>query len=328
MTACFEPSGSGRRRSRALRRRRPLAIAAAAVLASVQGAAAEPVAVTFDDLPVFNTATSSAEARATTDRLLAGLRRAHIPATGFVNEGKLAGADRAAGVALLTAWLDAGMDLGNHGYSHLSLNSTPLAAYIADAAAGDAVTKPLLAARGKRERWWRYPFLQTGPTIAAKQGFEDWLRSAGYQIAPVTMETSDYLFADAYAAALARGDQVAAKHVRSVYLDYSRRVIAWYRQAALSLLGRRPAFVLLLHASRLNADTIDPLAGMLRDEGLRFVTLDKAMRDPAYSLADPYVGPDGVEWLERWSLTLHRDLPWSTLPPVPAEVAPAPSAPR
>ncbi len=301
---------------------RRLSLLAVALLART--ASAEPVAVTFDDLPVVNTPTSSPEARAVTERLLAGLRRAHIPATGFVNEIKLAGPDRPAGVALLTAWLDAGMDLGNHGYSHLSFTATPLPAYLADAAAGDAVTRALLATRGRREHWWRYPYNETGPTAEAKQGFADWLRSAGYEVAPVTMESSDYRFAAAYDAALARGDASAAGRVRLAYLDHSRRVVAWYRAAAFGLLGRRPAFVMLLHASRLNADTIGELATVLRDQQLSFVTLAAAMRDPAYRIADPYVGQDGDTWLTRWSLALHRDLPWAALPPLPPEVAPPP----
>ena len=303
---------------------RPLALALLLAAGLMGRAQAEPLAITIDDLPVADAGTSTPEARATTDRLLAGLRREHIRATGFVNEGKLAGVDRAAGVALLTAWLDAGMDLGNHGYSHLSLNTTPLPAYIADAAAGDAVTRPLLATRGRGERWWRYPFLETGATPETKQGFETWLRAARYRIAPVTMEASDYLFAAAYDAALARGDQAGAEHVRTIYLDHSRRMVAWYREAALALLGRRPAMILLIHASRLNADTIGALAAVLRGEGLRFVSLDQAMRDPVYRLPDPYVGPNGDEWLSRWSLALHRALPWATLPVLPAEVAPPP----
>jgi peptidoglycan-N-acetylglucosamine deacetylase len=43
------------------------------------------------------------------------------------------------------------------------------------------------------------------------------------------------------------------------------------------------------------------------------------MKDPAYGIADTYVGPDGDEWLTRWSLTLHKDLPWSTFPHVPPQ---------
>ena len=85
--------------------------------------------------------------------------------------------------------------------------------------------------------------------------------------------------------------------------------------------GPRPAFVLLFHAARISADTIGSVTATLRDEGLRFVSLDEVMRDPAYRIADNHVGPDGEGWLTRWSLTLRRDLPWSSLPPVPKDIA-------
>src|SRR5581483_10009767 len=101
----------------------------------------------------------------------------------------------------------------------------------------------------------------------------------------------------------------AARRVQAIYLDYTARVVAWYRQAALQLLGRRPALVFLLHASRLNADSLDQLVAILRANRLRAVSLDQAMEDPAYSIPDPYAGPDGNEWLTRWAMTLHKDLP-------------------
>ena len=293
----------------------------AAALICGAPANAEPVALTFDDLPVAGMTASSADARTVTARLLAGLKRAGVRATGFVNEGKLAGPDRVAGRQVLEIWLKAGMSLGNHGYSHLSFSATPLAAYMADAAAGDAVTRPLMAAHGKREHWWRYPFLETGTTAEAKIGFEKWLTDHKYRIAPVTMENSDYLFASAYDAALSRGDAAGAEGVKGEYLDYTRRIVAWYRTAAEGLLGRRPAFVFLLHASRLNSEAIGSVTAILRDEGLRFVSLDKTVRDPAYRVKDSYVGPDGEGWLTRWSLTLRRDLPWSSLPALPKDVA-------
>lgn len=63
---------------------------------------------------------------------------------------------------------------------------------------------------------------------------------------------------------------------------------------------------------RLNADCIDALAGLLRNNHLHLVSLDRAVRDPAYRLHDPYVGRNGIEWLERWSMELHRELPWSS----------------
>jgi hypothetical protein len=78
---------------------------------------------------------------------------------------------------------------------------------------------------------------------------------------------------------------------------------------------------MLLHASRLNADSIDQLADILQKNDLKSVTLDQAMKDPAYRIPDNYVGPDGDEWLTRWSLTLHENLPYGVLPHVPEDIA-------
>jgi peptidoglycan/xylan/chitin deacetylase (PgdA/CDA1 family) len=280
-------------------------------------AAAEGVALTFDDLPTDALTRSFAYADTTTVRLLDGLHRMAIPATGFVNEGKLEGDDRAARIALLQAWLDTGMDLGNHSYSHLSLNRTPLDAYIADVERGGIVTAELLKAHGRTLRWYRYPYLETGLTAETRARFEGWLRAHGYRVAPVTMENSDWMFALPYDNAILRNDETDAARIRQSYLDYTDKAVAWYREAALSLLGRRPAFVFLLHATRLNADSITQLVTILSAHELYPITLDMALSDPAYDIADTYVGPDGDEWLSRWSLTLHKTLPWESFVPPP-----------
>ena len=133
-------------------RLRLIAIAFAA-LVGAGPAAAEGVALTFDDLPTLSLSPSLSDAQTTTIELLDGLRRHRYPAIGFVNEIKLEGADKPQRIALLRAWLDAGMGLGNHSYSHGSLTKTPVEAYIADVQRGETITGPLLASRGKALRW-------------------------------------------------------------------------------------------------------------------------------------------------------------------------------
>ena len=78
--------------------------------------------------------------------------------------------------------------------------------------------------------------------------------------------------------------------------------------------------MLLLHATRLNADVMDDLAAILKRRNLRVVTLDEAMRDPAYKTRDPYVGKDGIDWLERWSEELKKPLPWATWRDPPKDI--------
>jgi peptidoglycan/xylan/chitin deacetylase (PgdA/CDA1 family) len=310
------PTPKGRPRRRTLAR---LLSAFLLGMATVP-AHAGTVAITFDDLPVFGSFYTPAEGADVTTRLLGGLRKNHLQAIGFVNEIQLDNGYRESRIALLKQWLDAGMDLGNHSYSHPSLTRTPVDAYIADVAKGETVTKALLAAKGQRERYYRYPFLETGATLADRQTFEHWLADHGYMVAPASMENSDWEFAGPYSDALAHGDAAAARHIREAYLAYTAAIIPWYRKAATGLLGREPAFVMLLHASHLNADSIDDLAAIFRRNGLRSVSLDRALKDPAYRIPDTYVGPNGDEWVTRWSLSLGKSLPYASQPKVPDEI--------
>jgi peptidoglycan/xylan/chitin deacetylase (PgdA/CDA1 family) len=288
-------------------------------------ACAEDVALTFDDLPVLSFTDDLSYQQRTTSELLAGLTAHRIPATGFVNESKLEGKDGEARIALLVRWVDAGMDLGNHTYSHISLNTTAVDAYIADTVRGETMTRAILATRGRTPHWFRYPYLETGLTEQVRRTFESWLAAHGYRVAPVTLENSDWQFATAYDDAILRADRATAAHIRQEYLDYTAQMVVWHRKAALALLGRRPALVFLLHATRLNADCIDQLAAILRGNNLHPTTLDKAMRDPAYNIPDVYIGPDGEEWLSRWSIVLHKKLPWHGFHEAPAAIVAAES---
>jgi peptidoglycan/xylan/chitin deacetylase (PgdA/CDA1 family) len=314
--------GSGGRRGvEVFVQRLIFAIALMALFATAPSAQAEGVALTFDDLPTMSLSDDAGYAADTTRALLAGLRRHHVPATGFVIGDKLDGDPGQARLA--DQWLRAGMGLGNHTDSHLSLNKTPVADYIADVAHADARLRPLLAARHRPLRWFRHPYLETGLTLETRRTFEDWLAADGYAVAPVTMENSDWMFTLPYDEAVLAHDTAGAARIRQAYLDYTAKTVAWYRQAGRQLLGRRPAFVFLLHASRLNADSLDELTAMLRRDHLRPITLDRAMRDPAYRIADAYAGPDGDEWLSRWSRTLGKELDWDSFPEPPAEIAAA-----
>lgn len=288
-------------------------------LGAVQ-ARAEGVALTFDDLPQLSLSNATDYGQVTTRRLLAGLRRRRIPATGFVVGSKLEGPDREARADLLRAWLKAGERLGNHTYDHESLNKTPLDAYIASVERNDAVLRPILAERHEKPLWFRHPYLETGRTVPIKQAFEAWLHGHHYRVAPVTLENSDWMFALPYDDAVQRGDQAEADRIRRAYVAYTALAVPWYRMAALQLLGRRPDLVFLLHASRINADSIGDIAGILRANRLKPVSLDRAMRDKAYAIPDDRPDEAGDEWLSRWSELLKKPLPWGSFPKPPADI--------
>lgn len=295
-------------------------------LAIPLAAAAQPpveraVAVTFDDLPFASVpAEDNTELESMTVRLLQAIQNAQAPAVGFVNEAKLyrEGNLDPARVALLRSWLKAGFELGNHTYSHPSLNKVPLNAFQADLLRGETVTRPLMQNEGRSLHWFRHPFLHLGTTPDVRLAFQDFLATHAYTVAPVTINNSEWVFAAAYARAQAQGNEEAAHRIGAAYVPYMEAIFNRAEQLALDLFGRPIQHVLVLHANSLNADHFAALAERLKQRGYRFVTLDAAIRDAAYTSPMGFSGIAGESWLDRWAR--HAGLRPSSPPPVPGFV--------
>jgi peptidoglycan/xylan/chitin deacetylase (PgdA/CDA1 family) len=261
------------------------------------------VAVTFDDLPSPQSY-DLAVLKELTAKLLRSIAFNHVPAIGFVNESKLhERGELEARTAILKMWLDAGLELGNHTYSHVRFYTTPLAQYEAEVMHGETVTKKLLAERGMKLRYFRHPTLNTGPNLETKHAFEKFLAAHQYTVAPVTIDNSDWIFARVYAEAREKGDHVTMQRVAEAYVPYLAEVFAFYEQLSRDALGYEVKQTLLLHANALNADYFDDIAHMLKRRGYAFISLDQALTDKAYSLPDNYIGPVGISWLQRWAIT-------------------------
>ena len=135
------------------------------------------VAITFDDLPRSGDSSdrSLATIRAMTDKLLRPFREEGIPLAGFVNAGRNVDFGPEGIREILELWLDAGAELGNHTYSHPDINSITLEQYTADIIRGEPIIKEVLSRRGRELRYFRHPFLHTGPTLEKKTGLQNFL---------------------------------------------------------------------------------------------------------------------------------------------------------
>jgi peptidoglycan/xylan/chitin deacetylase (PgdA/CDA1 family) len=303
-----------------------LALVGVALFAAVVDSAAgedRRVAVTFDDLPGPPGGLVSGDVaalRENTRKLLATFAELHVPVVGFVNEGKLfvvgeKAEDAEARIAVLKTWVDAGHELGNHTYSHRSLNRTPLEEFEADVVRGEPVTRRLLEQKGMKLRYFRHPFLQVGQKLDKRRGFELFLKERGYEIAPVTIDNDDYVYAAIYADALRRGDTQTAAKIGADYRRYMDAVVSFVEDVSRRLTGRLIPQVLLVHASALNADNFGAVARSMKEGGYRFVTLGEALRDDAYALPDTYVGSWGISWLHHWELSAGKKRSPSPDPP-------------
>ena len=262
------------------------------------------VAITMDDLPAgASNFMSAAEIAAMTTKLLTTLRDQKVPVVGFVNEKKvykLGEVDER--IKALQMWLDYGFELGNHTYSHASLNRVGLKAWEDDIIQGEPVLQLLLPQHKMKLRYFRHPYLDAGLDLLTRREAEAFLGARGYRIAPVTLDAWDWMYAPVYDDALKRGDTALQQELVKSYLSYSDAVFAYAEQLSVKIVGYEPKQILLLHGNQLEADHISELLDLLRRRGYRFITLEDALSDPAYGLPDTYVG-EGTGWLEQWAIT-------------------------
>jgi peptidoglycan/xylan/chitin deacetylase (PgdA/CDA1 family) len=272
-----------------------------------QTAPQRAVAITIDDLPAgAANSMTAAEILEMTAKLLGTLRDQKVPAVGFVNEQKLYKLgevdDR---IKALNLWLDGGFELGNHTFAHTSLNRVTLQAWEEEVIRGETVTRMLLAQHKMKLRYLRHPYLDAGRDLQTRREAEAFLSARGYQVAPVTMDAWDWMYAGVYDDARKRADTALQQQLVSSYLSYTTSVFDYDEQLSKDLLGYEPKQILLLHGNWLEADHIGELIELLRKRGYRFVTLEDALGDGAYSVPDEYVG-EGTGWLEHWAITRGR----------------------
>ena len=267
------------------------------------------IAITVDDLPAASASSMTGpEINAMTAKLLGTLRDRKVPAVGFVNERKLykfGEVDER--IKALDMWLDYGFELGNHTFSHASLSRVGLQEWEEDVIRGETVTSLLLAQRKlMKMRYLRHPYLETGRDPQTRREAEAFLLSRGYRIAPVTMDAWDWMYGGLYEGARTRGDMALQQKLVSSYFSHTTEVFDYYEKLSRDLMGYEPKQVLLLHMNWLEADHIGELLDLLHKRGYRFITLQDALSDQAYSMPDEPGDSDGAGWIERWAIARGR----------------------
>lgn len=260
---------------------------------------AQPVsrqlAITIDDIPRGGDRTdgnTAEECLRMTRQLMRTLKQ--VPVTAFINPGRERQIGEAGLDAVLQEWKRQGAELGNHSFSHRDLNRTPLAEYEADILKAEPAIRK--ARGGTPSRYFRHPFLHTGPDKATREGLEAFLKEHKFEIAPVTFDTSDWMFARVFTTAK------DPAYVKAEYLKYMTAVTEWFEKRSVEVVGSEIPQILLIHANQLNAEAMPELLAMYRSRGYRFIGLDEALKHPAYRLEDGYYGRNGMSWLHRWAI--------------------------
>jgi len=289
-----------------------LGVAAALSLCSSLDSFAQDrtVAITVDDLPYadgtnreLNTADVST-AEMINRELLAAFQKRRVPVTGFVIQKRVESLGSTSGVRILKQWIDGGFDLGNHTYSHLDINNLSADEIEREIVQGETAIVPLMKEVGKEIVFFRFPMNHTGDTKSKHDDIAAYLAKRGYELATCTIDTSDFLFNNAYIRMLAKHDNTAAQKLRLEYLAFTKAEIDYYAALNRQVLGYEPPQVMVLHDNRLNGAVIDKILRVFEEKHYRFVPLDVAQSDPAYRLPDRYITKFGPMWGYRWAKEL------------------------
>jgi peptidoglycan/xylan/chitin deacetylase (PgdA/CDA1 family) len=262
------------------------------------------MALTFDDLIGQTTIRTTENYAAINSGILNALRDADAPAIGFVNETRLyeGGELVAERVAILRRWLEQGLELGNHTYSHPNLHEVPVEDWLADMDRGETVLRTLWDEFPPERRYLRHPFLRTGQSDEVRAQVTEHLARKEYAVAPVTIDNQEWIFARAYDVAVDRNDAAAADAVVVAYLQYMDEIVAYYEEQSDKIVGRQIPQVLLVHANRLNAVALPQLLAGIAKRGYRFNDLEEALADTVFARPDGYYGPAGITGLHRWAI--------------------------
>lgn len=263
------------------------------------------MSVTIDDMPYQHQGMFNGEKQyELVGQIIKYLQKFDIPAVGFVNEGKLFkdGVLDSNKLNILKMWLDAGLEFGNHTYSHTDINKVSFEEFKEDLLKGAQITRTLAEERGIKYEYFRHPYLRSGETEERMLELRNFLKDNNYKVAPVTIDNSEWIFAYAYNLAYKKNDTELMNKLGKDYVDYMIEKIKYWEDQSQKLFGRNIKQVLLIHANLLNAKYLGNLADAIKNYGYSFISLDEALADTAYQSENNYVGKYGPSWIHRWAL--------------------------
>lgn len=241
------------------------------------------IAITIDDLPLvasrMDTPGNQQRSKERFAKIIEAFKKYNVPATGFV----IGGAIEKGQWEFLEQFRQAGLSLGNHTYSHRSLNQTTADKYIADVEKADKVLTPIMT----EPKYFRYPYLAEGGK-ESKQKVLDYLTEHHYTVAPVTIDSKDFDFNQSAYRVPFRAREQYIKKLKPRYLAY---IWGQTLKAEKKANGKPVRQILLIHANLLNSYLLPDVLEMYQKNGYKFISLTEALKNPAPAITFPIATP-------------------------------------
>ncbi len=239
------------------------------------------IAITIDDLPFVGSCNGQAsKLEREKERFLLIMQTLidkKVPATGFV----IAGSIEKGQWELLEQFKQRGFILGNHTYSHKSLNSTSAPNYIEDIDRADKILTPLYT----EHKYFRYPYLAESKGTKSQE-VHNYLAEHHYTIAPVTIDSKDFLFNAQLFAIPFRARPQSLPQMKKRYLSYIWNQTLRAENRTKNTPDKPAKQILLIHSNLLNSHFLGDIIDMYQQNGYRFISLDEALDGTAPTISD------------------------------------------
>jgi peptidoglycan/xylan/chitin deacetylase (PgdA/CDA1 family) len=267
---------------------------------------AQEVALTFDDLPAHGPVPEGLTRVGIIKSILNDLKAAQAPQVyGFINAGKLEQVP--ADMEVLKLWRAAGFPLGNHTYTHPSLNKISAKEFEQNIEKNEPGLKSLMD--GEDWHWLRYPFLDEGDTVEKRREVRAYLKDHGYRIAQVTLDFQDWAWNSPYARCVAKKNDKAIEQLKTMYVNTASEFLDLGPKLANLVYGRDIKHVLLLHVGGFETVMLPRLMELLKQRGYKLITLLEAESDAAYKSDPDIVFTEGGTLLEQMIVAKHLQMP-------------------
>jgi peptidoglycan/xylan/chitin deacetylase (PgdA/CDA1 family) len=202
-------------------------------------------------------------------------------------------------MSIINHWCDSGHHIANHTHCHACLNWVSSKFYCDDIKRAEDHIGHLIQRAPKR--FFRYAMDMSGEAEIKRGEVEDFLQANGYENAPITLWFSDFAWIAPYYRAVESKDEAALAMLRTSFIDAALFQLRSHAKSAREMFGRDLPYIWLIHATPIAADMLDDLLTALKRAGVRFVTLEDAMRDPIHK-AMPRVSRKFKNHLQRYAL--------------------------
>lgn len=248
------------------------------------------VAITVDDLSRTGPETMGWPRPLIAQTLINAFVAHQVPGVyGFVNSRRVINNNDQ---QILQSWLNAGYPLGNHTARHLDMSVVGVPAFLQDIDETEQLLESMMGpSQARAYKIFRFPFSQEGTNLGTKAQLRAHLAARDYRLAHLTIDIFDWAFNDAFARCIAQNNQAALTALRDQYINTAMTSFDWSVAASQAFFGRQIKHVLLMHVGSMSADMIERLLTEFENRGVRFITVDEALKDPLYSI--PITRPSG-----------------------------------